>query len=71
MRPDPDLISRLLQVHETAGMIAKTSPDIFAMPEVGHSLEQQLIHLMIRCLTDSSPSDEHWKLAPRPYRRAI
>jgi AraC-like DNA-binding protein len=53
VRPDPNLISRLLQVHETVEMIAKTSPDIFVMPEVGRSLEQQLIHLMIRCLTDS------------------
>jgi AraC-like DNA-binding protein len=53
VRPDPNLTSRLLQVHETVEMIAKTSPDIFVMPEVGRSLEQQLIHLMIRCLTDS------------------
>lgn len=55
VRPNPDLISRLLQVHETVEMIAKTSPDIFAMPEVGRSLEQKLIHLMVRCLTDSVP----------------
>ena len=53
VRPDPNLISRLLQVHETVEIIAKTSPDIFVMPEVGRSLEQQLIHLMIRCLTAS------------------
>jgi AraC-like DNA-binding protein len=52
IRPSPDVMWRMLQVHETAGMIAETSPDIFAMPEVGHSLEQQLIHLMTRCLTD-------------------
>ena len=53
VRPNPDLISRLLQVHETVGMIAETAPDIFAMQQVGHSLEQQLIHLMIRCMTDN------------------
>jgi AraC-like DNA-binding protein len=56
VRPAPDVMLRLLQVHETVGMIAATSPDIFAMPEVGRSLEQQLIHLMIRCLTDSVSS---------------
>ena len=52
VRPDPNLTSRLLQVHETVEMIAKTSTDIFVMPEVGRSLEQRLIHLMVRCLTD-------------------
>ncbi|MET4177531.1 helix-turn-helix domain-containing protein [Bradyrhizobium sp. LA7.1] len=53
VRPDPDLTSRLLHVHATVEMIAKTSPGIFVMPEVVRSLEQQLIHLMIRCLADS------------------
>ena len=53
VQPDPEIMSRLLQVHETVGMIAGTTPEIFAMSEVGRSLEQQLIHLMIRCLTDS------------------
>ena len=56
VQPDPDVMSRLLEMHETVGTIAKTLPDIFAMPEVGRSLEQKLIHLMIRCLTDSVQS---------------
>jgi AraC-like DNA-binding protein len=50
VQPDPEVMSRLLEVHETAGMIAQTAPDIFALREVGRSLEQKLIHLMIRSL---------------------
>jgi AraC-like DNA-binding protein len=53
MRPNPDVVSRLLKTHEAVATIAEETPDIFAKPEVGRSLEQQLIHLMIRCLTDS------------------
>jgi AraC-like DNA-binding protein len=52
VQPSPDVMSRFLRMHESVELIAKTVPDIFAMPEVGHSLEQQLIHLMVRCLTD-------------------
>jgi AraC-like DNA-binding protein len=54
IRPERDLMSRLLKLHETVGIIAETTPDILALPEVSRSLEQQLIHLMIRCLTESS-----------------
>ena len=53
VRPDPDLMSRLLQVHERVGTMAKMDPDTLATPEVTRSLEQQLVHLMVRCLTDN------------------
>jgi AraC-like DNA-binding protein len=53
VRPEPDLMSRLLQVHERVGTMAATDPDLLATPEVARSLEQQLVHLMVRCLTDS------------------
>jgi AraC-like DNA-binding protein len=56
VRPDPEILSRLLRVHEGVGVIAESTPDIFAMHEVGRSLEHKLIHLMIRCLAESFSS---------------
>jgi AraC-like DNA-binding protein len=54
VRPSPDLMSRLLKLHETVGQIAKTTPDLLELPQVGRALEQQLIHLMVRCLTEGT-----------------
>jgi AraC-like DNA-binding protein len=56
VRPEQDLMSRLLKLHETVGNIAETTPDILALSEVSRALEQQLIHLMIRCLTETETS---------------
>ena len=33
-----------------AGQIAATTPDLLALPEVARSLEQELVHVMVRCL---------------------
>jgi transcriptional regulator GlxA family with amidase domain len=49
-------MSRLLKLHEMVGQIAKTTPDLLTLPEVARSLEQQLIHLMIRCLIEGASS---------------
>ena len=57
VRPSHDLISRLLKAHETVGKIAETTPDLLAVPEVTRALEQQLIHLMIRCLIENVTSE--------------
>jgi AraC-like DNA-binding protein len=53
-RPSPTRMSQLLRLHETVGQIAKTAPDVLQLPEVVRSLEQQLIHLMVRCLADGA-----------------
>jgi AraC-like DNA-binding protein len=52
IRPDPAAMSRLLQLHEAAGKLAVTAPDILAHPEVAKALEQQLVRAMVTCLTD-------------------
>lgn len=52
VRPSADLMSRLLNLHGMVGQMAKTTPDILTFPEVARALEQQLIHLMIRCLAE-------------------
>ena len=56
VRPSVALMSRLLSLHEMLGQIAKTTPHILTFPEVARALEQDLIHLMIRCLADGGSS---------------
>jgi AraC-like DNA-binding protein len=53
VRPNAALMSRLLELHETVGQIATTIPEVLEVPEAARSLEQQLIHILVRCLTDS------------------
>jgi AraC-like DNA-binding protein len=50
-------MSRLLKVHEMVRQLAKTIPDILSLPEVARALEQELILVMIRCLTEGDPSE--------------
>jgi transcriptional regulator GlxA family with amidase domain len=47
-------MSRLMKLHEMVGQLAKTTPAILELPEVVRALEQELIHLMIRCLTEGA-----------------
>src|SRR5258708_8332989 len=56
VRPSPDLMRRLLKLHEMVGGLAKTAPVLFELPEVVRALEQNLIHLMVRCLTEGAVS---------------
>jgi AraC-like DNA-binding protein len=56
VRPAPELMSRLLKIHEVVGQLAKTTPDILALPGVARALEQELILVMIRCLTEGCSS---------------
>src|SRR5258708_28040952 len=56
VRPSPDLMSRLLKLHEMVAGLAKTAPVLFELPEVVRALEQNLIHLMVRCLTEGAVS---------------
>jgi AraC-like DNA-binding protein len=53
IRPAPALMGALLSLHENAARLAKAAPARLAHPEVARSLEQALIHLMVRCLTDT------------------
>jgi AraC-like DNA-binding protein len=57
VRPSPSLMSRLLNLHGMVGQIAKTNPDLLELPEVVRALEQELIHVMIRCLTEGESSE--------------
>jgi AraC-like DNA-binding protein len=54
VRPDPALMSRLLRLHRAVGQLAHDTPDLLDLPEVRRALEEQLIHVMVRCLADGA-----------------
>ena len=51
--PSPPALLRLRKLHEAAGHLAQTAPDILAKPEVARAMEQALVEAMVFCLTDS------------------
>jgi AraC-like DNA-binding protein len=57
IRPAPALMSRFLKLHETAGQLAKTAPDLLANPQVARALESALVHAMVMCLTENIPAE--------------
>ena len=61
IRVPSHLMARLRALHGTAGHLAENFPDILARPEVAKALEQELVHVMVRCLTEgaSVASDRH------------
>ena len=46
-----------MQLHEAAGHLAKTAPDILAKPEVARAIEQALVEVMVLCLTEGRSDD--------------
>ena len=57
LRPSPVLMTRLIKLHAAVGQLAEASPHVLAHPEVARSLEQALVHAMIRCMTDDTPRE--------------
>ncbi|MFC7696113.1 helix-turn-helix domain-containing protein [Bradyrhizobium sp. GCM10028915] len=56
VRPDAAMMSRLLDLHEIVGQMAANAPEILLVNEAARSLENQFIHLLVRCLTESASS---------------
>jgi len=52
IRPNSALMSRLLKLHKTVGQLAHDTPDILEQAEVRRALEEQTIHVMVRCLVE-------------------
>jgi AraC-like DNA-binding protein len=50
IRPPIPSLSRLLQVHQATGDLAKTAPDILAKPDVARAIEEALVEAMVFCL---------------------
>jgi AraC-like DNA-binding protein len=51
--PHPQLMSRLLKLHRAIGQLAHNTPDILQLPEVLRALENEFVHVMVRCLADA------------------
>ena len=68
IRPPPHLMSRLLNLHEAAGQLAATIPDNLAHPEVCRAMEHELVHVMVRCLTEGLTVGGD---TPRPQRQLV
>jgi AraC-like DNA-binding protein len=51
--PPARRLSRLRKLHEAAGHLAKTAPDILLKPEVARAIEQALVEAMVFCLEDT------------------
>jgi len=45
--PPASVVSRLLQLHEAAGHLATTTPDILAKAEVARAIEEALLQVMV------------------------
>jgi len=58
IRPPPHLLSRLLNLHEATGHLAKTAPDTLAKAEVGRAMERALLEAMVWCLASGDPVDD-------------
>src|SRR5246127_1241534 len=48
------LMSRLLKLHKAIGQLAHDAPDVLQLPEVLRALENELVHVMVRCLADGA-----------------
>ncbi len=55
VRPPAPVLLRLRNLHEAAGHLAKTAPDILANPEVARAMEQALLHAIVACLASGEP----------------
>jgi len=45
---------RLLRLHKSVGQLAHDNPDILRLPQVLRALENELVHIMVRCLADGA-----------------
>jgi AraC-like DNA-binding protein len=54
IRPDSALMLRLLNLHKSVGQLAHNAPDILKLPAVRRALENEFIHVMVRCLVEGA-----------------
>jgi AraC-like DNA-binding protein len=54
IRPHSAPTLRLLKLHKSVGQLAHDNPDILGLPQVLRALENELIHVMVRCLAEGT-----------------
>ena len=69
----PAALTRLLELHAAAGLLAENAPEIIACPEAARGLEQALIAAMVDCLATTDEvslqvsNSHHGKIMRRFY----
>lgn len=72
LQPPVQNMSRLLQLHEAAGHLAATAPDILAHPEVARAIEQGLVCALVACLAYDVPTRQSFSREQRlPVMRRL
>jgi AraC-like DNA-binding protein len=54
IRPASALMLRLLKLHKAIGQLAHDTPDILELSAVRRALENELIHVMVKCLAEGA-----------------
>jgi AraC-like DNA-binding protein len=60
LRPPVPEMSRLLNLHKTAGQFAENAGDALAQPELARALEQTILHATVTCLSEVTPVQMGW-----------
>ena len=68
VRPQPRLMSRLLNLHNAVTDLVATAPDVVLHPEVGRAIAQELARAAIACLADPGTAEAH---RPNPHRLSV
>jgi AraC-like DNA-binding protein len=58
IKPPPAFLNRLLNLHEAAGHLAKTTPDMLVKPEVARAMDQAVVEAMVGCQVSGDPADD-------------
>ena len=56
VRPHPDKLRRLRQLHKATCEFAAAAPDILALPGVAQTFEEEFYRAVVGCLTDDDPA---------------
>jgi len=52
VRPPSALMLRLMSLHKSIGQLAEDAPDILHLQEVSRALENEITHIVVRCLAE-------------------